>query len=135
VCAERALRAWRNADAAAAVEFALCLPVFLMMVLGIIQFGLTQHSFSSVRYAMQRASRALVVDPNITQATLQSMVGAQLAKTTSAQVTVSLVKTNTANGKLATLSAVYVAQFGVPTLATFNIPYQVTITKALRSTP
>ena len=125
----------RNADGSAAVEFAFCLPVFIMLVFGIIQFGLTQHSFSSIRYAMQRAGRALVVTPTLTQSDLQTIVTAQLTGTTDARPTITLVKTTTADGIIATLSTTYTAQFGVPTLATFSIPYQITVTKALRTTP
>lgn len=134
--AKRRILGWTKADdGAAAVEFAFCLPVFLAIVFGIIQFGLTQHDFSSVRYAMQTASRALVIDPDLNQAAIQALVDDQLAETTNAEVTVALDKTVTANGLIATLSATYVAQFGVPTVATFTIPYNLTVTKALRSGP
>ena len=60
-------------DGASAVEFALCVPVFLMMVFGIIQFGWTQHTFSSVRFGMERASRALMINPNLTQTAAQAI--------------------------------------------------------------
>jgi Flp pilus assembly protein TadG len=136
VSAKRRILGWAKAeDGAAAVEFAFCLPVFLAIVFGIIQFGLTQHDFSSVRYAMQTASRALVIDPDLNQTTLQALVDAELAGKTNADVTVALNKTVTANGLIATLSATYVAEFGVPTVATFTIPYNLTVTKTLRSGP
>jgi Flp pilus assembly protein TadG len=132
VSANRTLsRLWRDCGGAAAVEFAFCLPVFLAMVFGIIQFGLTQHDFSSVRYAMQEASRALVINPNLTQANLQALVDAELAGKTQADVTVSLAKNTTANGIIATISTSYTAQFGVPMVATFSIPYNLTVTKTL----
>jgi Flp pilus assembly protein TadG len=132
VSAKRTLSGlWRDCGGAAAVEFAFCLPIFLAMVFGIIQFGLTQHDFSSVRYAMQEASRALVINPNLTQANLQALVDAELAGKTQADVTVSLAKNTTANGIIATLSTSYTAQFGVPMVATFSIPYNLTVTKTL----
>jgi Flp pilus assembly protein TadG len=124
-------RLWRDCGGAAAVEFAFCLPIFLAMVFGIIQFGLTQHDFSSVRYAMQEASRALVINPNLTQANLQALVDAELAGKTQADVTVSLAKNTTANGIIATISTSYTAQFGIPTVASFSIPYNLTVTKTL----
>jgi Flp pilus assembly protein TadG len=120
---------------AGAIEFALCLPIFLMLVFGVIQFGWTQHTFSTIRYAMQQASRALVIDPNTTQAQLQSLVNARLSKATDATVTVSLAKTTTVNGPIATLQGSYTSTFGIPGLAAFSIPYNVTVTTPLRTGP
>ena len=133
--AEFLQRLRRNTDGVGALEFALCFPVFLMMLVGTIQFGWTQHEFSSIRYALQRASRSLILNPNTTEAALQAIVDSQLAPATQTQVDVSLSTVTNANGKFATLSATYTAQFGVPMLATFSVPYQVHITTALRSTP
>ena len=125
----------RNTDGVGALEFALCLPVFLMMLVGTLQFGWTQHEFSSIRFALQKASRALVFNPDTTEATLQGIVNSQLSKATQTQVDVSLQIVNTANGKLATVGAEYDAEFGVPFIATFEVPYQVQITTALRNIP
>ena len=125
----------RNTDGVGALEFALCLPVFLMMLVGTLQFGWTQHEFSSIRFALQKASRALVINPDTTEATLQGIVNSQLSKATQTQVDVSLQIVNTANGKLATVGAEYDAEFGVPFIATFEVPYQVQITTALRNIP
>jgi Flp pilus assembly protein TadG len=136
VSAKRLSARWLRAqDGGAAVEFAFCLPIFIAMLFGIIQFGMTQHDFSSVRYAMQSASRALVIDPNLNQSAVQALVDAQLQNITNADVTVALSKTTTANGIVATLSTTYVAQFGIPTVATFSIPYNLTVTKTLRTGP
>ena len=133
--ADRFCRLARDVRGTSAIEFALCLPMFLMLVFGIIQFGWTQHTFSSIRYAMQQASRALVIDPNTTQATLQSLVNARLSKATNATVAVTLTKTTTANGLIATLQGSYTATVGVPTLAAISIPYNVTVTTPLRTGP
>ena len=105
------------------------------MIIGVIQFGWTQHTLSSIRYAMQQASRALVIDPTLTQANLQALVDAKLARTTPAKVTVSLAKTTSASGPMATLSVSYVAAFGVPNVAAYRVPYQLSITTALRQLP
>lgn len=115
-----------------AAEFALCLPILLIMVLGIFQFGWTQHTQSSIRFALTRAARVLMLNPDATEGQLQSMVTAQLQDTTSATVDISLTKTDTAQGRIATLSANYTSEFGIPSLAAFSIPYQVSVVTALR---
>jgi len=132
----RRLRGFARHEAGAgAIEFAMCLPVFLMLVFGVIQFGWTQHTFSTIRYAMQQASRSLLIDPNTTQATLQSQVNARLNMGTNAAVTVTLTKANTVNGPVATLQGAYTAVFGIPGMASISIPYNVTIKTALRTGP
>ena len=117
---------------ATAIELAFCLPILLTLVVGIFQFGWTQHQVSSIRYAMQRASRALMLNPDLTEAQVQTMVTSRLSSTANIDVEVDLTKTNTANGRLATLETAYVAAFGVPSLLQFHIPFEMRVTTALR---
>lgn len=128
-------RALREEDGATAVELALVLPLLIVLIFGIFQFGLTQHTLSSIEYAMERASRRLMLDPTLSQADLQAAVTSDLDSLAKAQTTVVLTKTDTSNGRIATLSTRYRAVFGVPGLATFEIPYDVSVSTALRATP
>ena len=122
----------RDRSGATAIELAFCLPILLTLVVGIFQFGWTQHQVSSIRYAMQRASRALMLNPDLTEAQVQAMVTNRLTSTANIDVEVDLTKTNTANGRLATLETTYVAAFGVPSLLQFRIPFEMRVTTALR---
>ncbi len=122
----------RDLRGVGALEFALCAPVFMMLVFGIVQFGWTQHEFSSIRFAMERASRSLMINPNTTQSQLQTLVNGYLQGTTKTTVTVALSSATTAQGKIATVSTNYTAVFGAPQLASFSIPYNVTINVPLR---
>lgn len=119
-------------DGSTAVEFAFCLPILLAMMIGIFQFGWVQHTQSSIRFALARAARVLMINPNATEAELQSVVSAQLANTTKAVVDVNLVKADTAQGRIATVSASYTSNFGVPMVGSFSIPYEVSVVTALR---
>lgn len=120
---------------ATVVEFAVVAPVMLMMLFGIFQFGWTQHSLSNVRHAVDRASRALVIDPELTQPALQAIVTSNLAGTANPDVTVTLTKVEVDGGEIADLSTTYVVEFGVPGLATFRVPYRVKVTTVLRVAP
>lgn len=122
----------RDRSGATAIELAFCLPILLTLVVGIFQFGWTQHQVSSIRYAMQRASRALMLNPDLTEAQVQAMVTNRLSSTANIDVEVDLTKTTTANGRLATLETTYVAAFGVPNLLQFSIPFEMSVTTALR---
>lgn len=101
------------------------------MLFGFVQFGLVQHDFSSVKYAMQRSGRALAINPNLDVTALQALVDSNLAASTRARTTITLTKTTTANGVVATISGTYTAEFGIPSLASFTIPYHVTVTEML----
>lgn len=131
----KGLRLAGDERGATEVEFAIVAPVMLMMLFGIFQFGWTQHSLSNVRHALDRASRALVIDPELTQPALQAIVTSHLAGAANPDVTVTLTKVEVDGGEIANLSTAYVVEFGVPGLETFNIPYQVKVTTVLRVAP
>lgn len=110
----------------------MCLPILMMLVVGIFQFGWTQHTQSSIRFALTRAARTLMINPSTTEAQLQAQVDAQLRNTTNATVDIGLSTADTPQGRIATVSASYTSQFGVPSLATFSVPYQVSVKTPLR---
>lgn len=133
MCSRRSPLRLGDERGTAAIELALCLPVLMALVVGIFQFGWVQHTRSSIRFALEQGARKLVIDPNTTQAQIQSFVTGKLGALTNATVTVTLVKADTANGRVATLSAAYTSNFGIPGVASFSIPYNVTITTAIRA--
>jgi len=122
----------RNSRGATAVEFALVSPIFLLLLFGIFEFGLMQHRLASIRHAVNVASRALVIDSGTSQAALQEIVTSELAKTARTNVQVALTILDVAEGKAGRLTARYEAVVGVPGLATFKIPYEITTTTLLR---
>ncbi|HEY7659831.1 MAG TPA: TadE/TadG family type IV pilus assembly protein [Actinomycetota bacterium] len=50
---------------AVAVEFALILPLLLMLVLGIIEFGFGYHAWDSTQNGAREGARLAAVEPNI----------------------------------------------------------------------
>jgi len=120
--------AFLNDRRGGAAEFAAVLPVFVAMVLGLMQFGWAQHSASSVRTALEQASRALLLNPSLDQAALEAMVLAKLSPATASEVTVSLEMEAGSGGEtLARLTGVYVHEVGLPPFATFPINYSKTV--------
>jgi Flp pilus assembly protein TadG len=63
-CRTLFIRLARDRGGAAAVEFALVLPVAAVMLLGGIWVGLLVFSLSSMDYAVQSAARCMAVDAN-----------------------------------------------------------------------
>jgi Flp pilus assembly protein TadG len=104
----------------------------IVLIFGIFQFGLVQHTRSSLRFTLDQA--AVVIDPDTTEAQVQAFVTSKFESLANDAVTVTLTKTDTANGRVARLSAQYLSVFEVPGLGAFSIPHSVTVTRSIRST-
>ena len=126
------LRLRRDDRGATALELALVLPVFVVLVFGIFQFGHAQHKLSSIRYAMAMASRAHMLNPDLTEAQLQTLVRNRLKNTADDNVTVTMTMIqNTAAGRVARMTGVYTSHVGVPMLPTYPLSFQTTMDTAL----
>lgn len=66
-----------NDRGAAAVEFALIFPVFIMFVLGIIDFGRIYWIKSSMQFVVEQSTRHAMVNTSITEAALETYAYAQ----------------------------------------------------------
>lgn len=129
--ADRARRSLGDNSGATAAEFALALPVFVVMVFGIFEFGWTQHCLSSTRYAMELAARDLMLNPKLTEAQLETRVRQQLQHTADPNVDLALSVAEGPAGKIATLTGVYVRQIGIPMLPTIPLNHTVSVETAL----
>lgn len=124
----RRVRRWLVADGGAtAAEFAMALPIFAAMVLGVFEFGWTQHCLSSIRYAMEGAARDLMLDPSLTEAQLEARVKAKLQGVADPNVDVGLSFADGPAGKIATLTGAYERQIGAPMLPTLPVTYNVQV--------
>ena len=63
---------------AAALETALVLPVFLTLVIGILNVGWALYCGAEVRHAVERSTRLLIIDPETTEEAIQTAVMADL---------------------------------------------------------
>lgn len=55
---------WRSRDGATAIEMAFLLPVFLMFLLGIVEFGRAMWTQTALQFAVERAARCAAVSPS-----------------------------------------------------------------------
>jgi len=116
---------------AAALEMALCLPPLVMVIVAALAFGWTQHCLSSVRFALEGASRKLLLNPALTETQLQTLVRSQLTGSADPNVTVHLAVSNQMGSKVATLTGAYTLHIGIPTLATVPIASSTSVTTAM----
>jgi len=94
VLAER-LASLRTEDGQAAVEFALVLPVLLMLVIGIIQFGLLFNKYITLTDAARSGAQTLALGRNLSDpcdpAIAQTLGAASGIGLTASQVTLGFV--------------------------------------------
>ena len=110
---------------AAAAEFAVVLPVLASLLFGLWEFGWSQHCASTVGFALEQASRSLLINPSLDEAAVQSLVQSKLTGIADPQVTVTLSRTVDASGlAMATMTASYPHTFSLPGLGRFSINYQ-----------
>ena len=121
-----------NTSGVAAIEFALILPVLLLLVVGTYAAGWAMHGVSSVDFALDRTVRVLQLKPTLTLKDLQTAIDATLKDLGNQPVTLSLsTKTDTYGTQLAEIKATYLFKLDIPLLESMNLNYQRTATVVL----
>lgn len=118
----------RAREGASASEFALVLPLLAAFVMGLFEFGWTQHCMSSVRFSLERAGRHMALHPDATEQELSAIVSTSLDALAEDLVEVSLSReTRGPTGETAVLTAVYERELGLPGVASFPVRYRAAI--------
>lgn len=102
----------RDRSGAAALEFAIAFPLLALALAGLAQFCWAQHCASTMRYAMTQASRALMLNPTMTESAFVALVKSKLANA-DGNVTVSLAISTTGGLKVATATGIYTPTFAL----------------------
>ena len=114
----------------AAVEFALVLPTFLVLIIGVFVVGWTAQGTHNVRFALAEGARALQLKPSMTQTALQTLVRSKVYGGHDPQ-TINVTLTTdpiSAGVKLAHTTATYPVSFTVPLLGSYSFSYSVSMT-------
>jgi Flp pilus assembly protein TadG len=110
------VRPWEGGFGNAAVEFALLMPVFLLMLLGVVEFGRVLWTQSALQNAVEAAARCAAVNTSLcgNASEVQSFASSQVF---GQSVTFSLSTPSCGTQVLATLSFSFI----VPKLLPYNI--------------
>lgn len=124
---------WRSARrGATALEFALVAPLFVMMLVGIVQLGLMLHAANTVQWSLERAARTALVAGAPDQATLQAVVDGVLAQSApGAALAITWTVDTSGSVPLARITGTYVHRMDVPMLPSMNARFPVDVTVAL----
>ena len=77
-----------NRRGQAMVEFALILPILIILVMGILEFGLFFNSYINITFASKEAARLAALDSNATSGSITSAIQATMPTTNNITVTV-----------------------------------------------
>ena len=129
----RSTRRWRSARrGATAVEFALVAPLFVMMLVGVVQLGLTLHAANAVQWSIERAARTALLAGSPDQATLQAVVDDVLARSSpGSALAINWTVDSSGSVPLARITGTYVHRMDVPLLPSMNARFPVDLTVAL----
>ncbi|MDX8483213.1 pilus assembly protein [Mesorhizobium sp. VK24D] len=117
-----------NASGGAAIEFALIVPVLVMLLFGIFAFGWSMNADSSVRYALEASARSLQLNNTMTQPQIQAIATQKLQALGLQNVNVTIT-TDPASGGfcMAHVNASYAFVINFPYFSDFPISYATTV--------
>lgn len=127
MCAKRNIFR-RDQNGATALEFAILAPIFLTLILATLQLSIAMHNGNTVKWAVKKAARDVLVDNTLTQAEIQSLVDGYLTDVGS-NVSVSVTYALDSSGSLTigNLSANYQHKVDVPFLRSFTADFPVNV--------
>lgn len=73
---------WRCRGGATAVEFAFVGPIFLIMVLGIVEMGRAMWIKNTLQFAVEETTRYAMVNPSASTSTLETYAGTKVVGST-----------------------------------------------------
>ncbi len=121
---------------AAAVEFALVTPAFLIMVMGIIDFSRIFWVKSTMQFAVEQAARHVMVNPTLSDTLLVQFAEDELAKVSLTGVTFPPPVSDTTDGvDFRTLTANYTFSFMIPIIDMPDIVIQARSRTAVNNPP
>lgn len=109
------LQRFRSENGAAALEFAIVLPILIMLVMGIVEFSRAYNAKEALQYAVREGARELAIRNvpadavAVTRARAITLDGAKLSVPTPAACPASVTPTSTA-----TVTATYALDFNIP---------------------
>lgn len=113
---------------ATALEFALLAPVFMVLVFAILQLSIAMHHGNSAKWAVERASRHVLVDNSLTQVQIQELIDDYLkAVGSSAGIEITYAVDTSGSIPYGTISGTYSHVIDVPLLPEFTARFPATV--------
>ena len=118
----------------ASVEFALILPILILLVMGILEFGLFFHSYVNISFASKEAARLAALDANASSQSIAASVQATMPATRNITITLTPAAPRT-TGLPVTVSVSTQHTFMTPVISVLapSNPYTISSSTTARS--
>jgi Flp pilus assembly protein TadG len=110
----------KNESGTAALEMAFVLPVFMLFVLGIIEFSRAYWVLHTMELSIEEAARYAIVNTTLSDSQIISKAQANLYGFDSSQFTITSISQNSNGVTYKVITATYPFNFVVPNLLPFN---------------
>ncbi len=107
---------------ASALEFAILLPVFVMLLLGTVQLGLLFYQAGTVQHALEETARDVMVAQEMTPSQVESAIRGRLEKFTSVDVLVTYSVQAVGDASVAHVNATFTLDLFIPFVPAFSVP-------------
>lgn len=111
---------------AAAVEFAIVSSVLIMLLIAIVDFGRTLYIKNQLSFLADKAARSILVNPNITDASLETTLRSDFVAGDPLGLTVDITTDVVSGTTFKVLSIDYPVTLFVPNLASSTLDLNVT---------
>jgi Flp pilus assembly protein TadG len=113
----------QNDRGATAVEFAMILPAFVMLLFGIFEFSRLIFVSSSVQWATDRAARLAVLNPEVTVGVIESEIRENLKMANDPNIEVSLTTTSIGTVEIIHVTTHYEHYVSAPFVPSFTVAF------------
>lgn len=107
---------------ASALEFAILLPVFVMLVMGTVQLGLLFYQAGTVQHALEETARDVMVAQQMTPSQVESAIKGRLEKLTSVDVLVTYSVHAVGDASVAHVNATFTLDLIIPFVPAVSVP-------------
>lgn len=115
----------RDTCGTSAVEFAIVAPVFFLMLFALIQLSLAFFHGTTIQWAVERAVRTAMIDPDITLEEIRTLTEENLSAIGTPDIALTYVVDTSGVMPLARVTANYDVQVELPFVSGFTIPFSV----------
>lgn len=89
---------WKDCQGAAAMEFAMVAPIFILLIIGTLQLGLAYYANAGLRNAVEMGARYAVIYPNPSDTQITAKVRANTFGMESSRINDPTLTRGTSNG-------------------------------------
>lgn len=115
----------RNTCGTTAVEFAIVAPLFFLILFAILQLSLAFFHGTTIQWAVERAIRTAMIDPEITLGEIKTLVEEKLNTIGTPDIALTYEVDRSGAVPLAQVTANYEVQMDIPFVPGFTIPFTV----------